>query len=156
MPITHDGLVDPDFSETIAFHANKGLQGYYDPSKSWEVCLNMKEIRALGIYDEIFVHEHMHHQLMCSTSFGHATQFVALLARHNDSFQKLLDTLMKLSWTAHEGAAMLAGYHLHCKPSPMARELERLAQSEDEHDARRALHPERWDFAPAIRDIGQE
>jgi predicted metal-dependent hydrolase len=124
-----DGSFDPDFGKTLSFYADKGLHGYYSPGESWEVYLNVKEIRSAGIYDEIYAHEHMHHQLMCSSAFGHAQQIVARLARRREGFKILEQALMQLSWAVHEGAAMLAGFHAHCAGSATSKELQALTET---------------------------
>jgi hypothetical protein len=119
-------VFDPDFGKTLSFYTRKGLHGYYDPGQSWEVYLNVEEIRSAGLYDEIYVHEHTHHQLMCSSAFGHAQQMAAQLTLRMERFRPLAKALMDISWGVHEGAAMLAGFHAHCAESVTSQELQAL------------------------------
>jgi len=130
MNTIRDGSFDPDFDKTLSSYADR-RHGYYNPGESWEVYLNVKAIRAAGIYDEIYAHEHMHHQLMCSSAFGHAQQIVTRLARRRERFKIIQQALMQLSWAVHEGAAMLAGFHAHCAASATSNELQALAETPD-------------------------
>lgn len=140
MSALESGALDPDIRMTFVAEVNNRPYGYFDPLRSLEVHLDIERIKAMGLYEEILSHEHMHHQLMCSSAFGHATQLAAQLASKLPQFNYLLKIFADISWNSHEGATMLVGFYTHCSRSNAAvRWLSMVTRENDAYHTSEAM-----------------